>query len=105
MVLLIFEMESKSLHSAGFQCDSTITGGMSSLKDISSDSEFEMDLNGMESTVLYLNDEVENHLRSLPELEREAILMDRYDQLKAIVDLNKAMKVVNHPDMIGGLAV
>jgi hypothetical protein len=46
---------------------------MSSLKDLLSDSEFEMDLDDMKSTILFLNNEDENHLRSLPELEREAI--------------------------------
>ncbi len=88
------------MHSAGAQCDSSVTGVMLSLKDILSDSKFELDLDDMESTILFLNDEYENHLRSLPELGREAILMDCYDQLKAIVDHNKAMKAVNHPDMM-----
>lgn len=37
---------------------------------------------------------------TLPELEREAILMDRYEQLKSVVDLNKAMKLANHPDLM-----
>jgi len=60
---LIFEMESKSLYSAGSQHDSNITGV---LKDILSDSEFEMDVNDMVSKVLFLNDDEENYLRTLP---------------------------------------
>ncbi len=74
------------MHSAVFQHDSSITGSITSFKDCLSESEFEMDLDDMESTVLYLNDEDEKHLRSLPELDREAIFMDFYDQLKAVVD-------------------
>jgi hypothetical protein len=67
---LIFEIRSKTLHSTGSQHDSSITDV---IINAPSDSEFEMDLNNMESTVLFSNDEDENHLRSLPELEREAI--------------------------------
>jgi hypothetical protein len=66
-----FEIQSKSLHSAGSQHDSSITGAMPSLKDVLCDSLFEMDFGNMESTALFLNDEDKNHLRTLPELERK----------------------------------
>jgi hypothetical protein len=61
MVLLplILEIESKYLHSAVSQHDSSVTGTMTSFKDYLSDSEFEMDHGNMESTFLYLNDEDE----------------------------------------------
>jgi hypothetical protein len=56
--------------------------------------------NNMESTALYYNDDDEYHHRSLPGLDREAIQMDLYHQLKAVVSLNKAMKLANHPDSL-----
>lgn len=56
--------------------------------------------NNMESTALYYNDDDEYHHRSLPGLDREAIQMDLYHQLKAVVSLNKAMKLANHPDFM-----
>jgi len=58
--------------------------------DVSSDEEQELDINNTEA--LIRDDEDRKYLDSLPELEREAILGERFEKLKAEQDMKKAIR-------------
>ena len=58
--------------------------------DVSSDEEAELDVNNSEE--LIQNEEDRKYLDSLPELDREAILAERFEKLKDAQDMKKAIR-------------
>lgn len=60
--------------------------------DDSSDEERELDMETFDTQTLVKDDEDRKYLDSLPELEREAILGDRFEKLKAEQDMKKALR-------------
>ena len=59
--------------------------------DMSSDDE-EMELDENNTEALIQDEDDRKHLESLPELEREAILADRFEKLKAEQDMKKVLR-------------
>ena len=64
--------------------------------DMSSDEEQELDINNTDA--LIQDEEDRKRLDALPELEREAILADRFDKLKEKQDMQKAMREAKYVD-------
>ena len=60
--------------------------------DDSSDEERELDMETFDTQTLVKDDADRKYLDSLPELEREAILGDRFEKLKAEQDMKKALR-------------
>ena len=60
--------------------------------DDSSDEEAEMDIDTFDTQRLVKDEEDQKYLDSLPELEREAILGERFEKAKADMDMKKALK-------------
>ena len=58
----------------------------------SSDEERELDMETFDTNTLVKDDEDRKYLDSLPELERENILGERFEQLKAKQDMKKALR-------------
>ena len=58
----------------------------------SSDEERELDMETFDTQTLVKDEEDRKYLDSLPELEREAILGDRFEMLKAEQDMKKALR-------------
>lgn len=60
--------------------------------DESSDEERELDMETFDTQTLVKDEEDRKYLDSLPELEREAILGERFEKLKAQQDMKKALR-------------
>ena len=60
--------------------------------DDSSDEEAELDMATFDTQRLVRDEEDQKYLDSLPELEREAILGERFEKAKADMDMKKALK-------------
>lgn len=60
--------------------------------DSSSEEELELDFETFDTQKLVQNDDDKKYLDSLPELEREAILAERFDELKKQADIKKALR-------------
>lgn len=58
----------------------------------SSEEELELDFETFDTQKLVQNDDDKKYLDSLPELEREAILAERFDELKKQADIKKALR-------------
>jgi len=58
----------------------------------SSEEEMELDFETFDTQKLVQNDDDKKYLDSLPELEREAILAERFDELKKQADIKKALR-------------
>ena len=57
-----------------------------------SEEEQELDVETFDATKLVRNDDDRKMLESLPELEREAILADRFEKLKNAADMKRALR-------------
>lgn len=60
--------------------------------DESSDEERELDMETFDTQNLIKDEEDRKYLDSLPEFEREAILGERFEKLKAEQDMKKALR-------------
>lgn len=60
--------------------------------DESSDDERELDMETFDTQELVQGEEDQKYLDSLPELEREAILGERFEKLKSAADMKKALR-------------
>ncbi|ACI64902.1 predicted protein [Thalassiosira pseudonana CCMP1335] len=60
--------------------------------DDSSDEELELDMDTYDTQKLVQGDDDKKYLDSLPELEREAILAERFEKLKSEADMKKALR-------------
>lgn len=60
--------------------------------DESSDEERELDMETFDTQTLIKDEKDRKYLESLPELEREAILGERFENLKAEQDMKKALR-------------
>ena len=58
----------------------------------SSEEELELDFETFDTQKLVQNDDDKKYLDSLPELEREAILAERFDEIKKQADIKKALR-------------
>lgn len=58
----------------------------------SSEEERELDMETFDTQALVENEEDQKYLDSLPEFEREAILGERFEKLKAAADMKKALR-------------
>lgn len=65
----------------------------------SSDEERELDMETFDTQTLVKDEEDRKHLDSLPELEREAILGERFEKLKAQQDMKKALRESRYVDV------
>ena len=66
----------------------------SSEEDESSEEEYELDMETFDNNKLIKDETDRKMLDKLPELEREAILAERFEKLKADADMKKAMRDV-----------
>jgi RNA polymerase-associated protein RTF1 len=62
--------------------------------DDSSEEEFELDMETFDNNKLIKDEADRKMLDKMPELEREAILAERFEKLKADADMKKAMRDV-----------
>ena len=60
--------------------------------DESSEEERELDMETFDTQALVENEDDQKYLDSLPEFEREAILGERFEKLKAAADMKKALR-------------
>ena len=60
--------------------------------DESSEEEFDMDMENLDQNQLIKDEEDRKYLESLPEIEREAILAERFEQRKNEHDMRKALR-------------
>jgi RNA polymerase-associated protein RTF1 len=60
--------------------------------DSSSEEEFDMDMENLDQNQLIKDEEDRKYLESLPEIEREAILAERFEQRKNEHDMRKALR-------------
>ena len=60
--------------------------------DDDSEEEFDMDMENLDQNQLIKNEEDRKYLESLPEIEREAILAERFEQRKNEYDMKQALK-------------
>jgi RNA polymerase-associated protein RTF1 len=58
----------------------------------SSEDERELDMETFDTHELVQGEEDQKYLDSLPELEREAILGERFEKLKSAADMKKALR-------------
>jgi RNA polymerase-associated protein RTF1 len=58
----------------------------------SSEDEMELDMESLHQSQLIKDDEDRKYLESLPEIEREAILAERFEQRKAELDMKQALR-------------
>ncbi|KAL3799735.1 hypothetical protein HJC23_010385 [Cyclotella cryptica] len=64
----------------------------SSESESDSDEEFELDMETFDTQKLVQDEEDKKRLDSMPELEREAILAERFEKLKSEADMKKALR-------------
>ena len=62
------------------------------MEESSSSDDEEAELDEMDMDKLVEDDEDQKYLDSLPEIEREAILAERFEKRKAEIDMKKALK-------------
>ena len=62
------------------------------MDESSSEEELELDMETFDTQALVENEEDKKYLDSLPEFEREAILGERFEKLKAAADMKKALR-------------
>ena len=60
--------------------------------DSSSEEEFDIDMANLDQNQLIKDEEDRKYLESLPEIEREAILAERFEQRKNEHDMRKALR-------------
>jgi RNA polymerase-associated protein RTF1 len=60
--------------------------------DESSEEEMELDMETLDQSQLIKDEADRKHLESLPEIEREAILAERFEQRKAQLDMKQALR-------------
>ena len=60
--------------------------------DSSSEEEFDMDMENLDQNQLIKDEEDRKYLESLPEMKREEILAERFEQRKAQHDMKKALR-------------
>jgi RNA polymerase-associated protein RTF1 len=62
------------------------------MDESSSEEELELDMETFDTQALVESEEDKKYLDSLPEFEREAILGERFEKLKAAADMKKALR-------------
>jgi RNA polymerase-associated protein RTF1 len=65
---------------------------MEESSDESSEDEMELDMDNMDQNQLIKDEEDKKYLDSLPEIEREAILAERFEERKAQHDMKQALR-------------
>jgi len=60
--------------------------------DESSEEELDMDMENLDQSMLIKDEDDRKYLESLPEIEREAILAERFEQRKAEHDMRQALR-------------
>ena len=69
------------------------------MDESSSEEELELDMETFDTQALVENEEDKKYLDSLPEFEREAILGERFEKLKAAADMKKALRESKYVNM------